>query len=101
MMSAREGSQARMTGNDRKDVTFAGCAMPEMCRPRAKRIPLESVVAVRAAAGPWGLDEGFALVENKDIIFATRSGRVCAARMTLLARSTSFVVVVAEGMTGV
>ena len=101
MTSVREGSQACITGNDRKDVTFAGCAMPEMCRPRAKRRPLEKVVAVRAAAGLWELDEGFASVERKDVVFATRYGKVRAARMTLLASSTSLVVVVAEGKTGV
>jgi hypothetical protein len=86
-----------MTGSERKEVTFAGCAMPEMCRPRAKRIPLENVVAVRAAA----VEEGFVSVEKEDVVFATRYGKVRAEKMTLLASRKSFVVVVAEGMTGV
>lgn len=40
-------------------------------------------------------------MEHEDVVFATRYGKVRAARMTLLASSTSLVVVVAEGKTGV
>jgi hypothetical protein len=101
MTSAREGSQACITGNERKDVTFAGCAMPEMCRPRAERRPLENVVAVRATTGPWKLGDGFASIELEDVVLATRFGKARAAKITLLASSTSLMVVVVEGMTGV
>jgi hypothetical protein len=75
--------------------------MPEMCRPRAERRPLENVVAVRATTGPWKLGDGFASIELEDVVLATRFGKARAAKITLLASSTSLMVVVVEGMTGV
>jgi hypothetical protein len=88
-----------MTGKERKDVTFAGCAIPEMCRPRAKRRPVKNCVVVRATA--CGSDATFSSLEMEVMASATRFGIVRAARIVVIARMTRDAVVPRDGKTGV
>lgn len=98
MMSAREGSHWSRTGKDRNDVTFAGCDIPEMWRPRAKRRPEKKFVAMRGAERVFvgGAFPLFSFWEGL-VNLATRPGIVRAESMLRAVRTRREAALAGEG----
>lgn len=99
MTRASDGSQCRRTGKDRKEATLAGWAIPETCKPRAKRRPEKNLDSVRAAA--WESTDRFFSVVLAGEEVSTRLGTIRAARVLRPASSMSDTVVFGDGYTGV
>lgn len=97
MTRASEGSQYCIAGKERKDATFAGCDICEICRPSAKRSPEKNCVAMR------GADDGvvsctlLSISLRRGAAIATRLGIVRAESMLSVARTRREAVVIGEG----
>ena len=90
---AREGSHASRLGNAKKENSFDGVDMPEICKPKPKVRPAMNCVV-------WRARNGGSYLEKCAVKYATSRGRACALIAAAEATSSNKVMVATEGYVG-